>query len=298
MLDLHFHSDESDGQATLATVLTRVAQSGLALVALADHDAIENATVLAGVYPGALVGVELTTFVERRRIDLLGIGLDPAYAPLRGYLSARRRERRARFELFGELLRADGWRFEPDDATLGRPQLAAPHVAAELRRHPDNLERLAAIGAQASPGIGTGDAIYTLLLDPLGPTLRERIELGVLSGADAIALVHASGGLAVVAHPWVSPYDRGHATKSKARRLLDMLVAAGLDGLELHHPDQTEPAVRGELAAYAAANGLLVSAGSDDHGAELTALGSCAPPDAPALVAAIGAALARVRAAR
>jgi hypothetical protein len=157
-------------------------------------------------------------------------------------------------------------------------------VVAELRRHPANDPRLATLGIPVPDRSGRKEplddsAIYTLVLDPLGPVIRARTETAVATSADIIGLIHRAGGLAVVAHPWISPYDHGHQTKTKARRLLLSLVEAGLDGLELWHPDQTDPAVRAEISQFAAAHDLLVSAGSDDHSATLAYLGTALPPE-------------------
>jgi predicted metal-dependent phosphoesterase TrpH len=77
-----------------------------------------------------------------------------------------------------------------------------------------------------------------------------------LSVSDAIALVHAGGGLAVLAHP---------GTDGR-REMLERFVSLGLDGVEVRHPGHTADDVH-RLGALAAFLGLVPSGGSDWHGA-------------------------------
>ena len=121
------------------------------------------------------------------------------------------------------------------------------------------------------------DLIYPLLLDGYGPSISAAVPSSVVPSATAVAMVRAAGGLAIVAHPWVQPYGRGRSTKARARRILDSLVAAGLDGIELWHPQQSDPAVQAELLAYAGPRGLLLPAGSDDHSPAAGLIGTVAP---------------------
>lgn len=293
MFDLHFHSDASDGEASFGTVLAATkAHSELRRFALTDHDAIAAAIELAELDDRAWVGAELTSYTDGRRIDLLALGVRPDDQVLNNYLVERVRSRRRRFDLFGELLMAEGWIFAPPDAVYAKPQLAQPHVVTELRRHPQNWARLAELGVPLRAPIGSDDPIYAVVLGPLRPQIEAVTEAAVPDGPAMVAMIAAAGGLSVVAHPWISPYDRGRTETAIARSALASLIAAGLDGLELWHPDQQDPAVLTELSDLAASYQLLVSGGSDDHTETLAHLGSAAPPSDVAEVA-----LARLEAA-
>jgi predicted metal-dependent phosphoesterase TrpH len=70
-----------------------------------------------------------------------------------------------------------------------------------------------------------------------------------------IDVIHGAGGIASMAHPGIT----------KLPELLAILVAGGLDGVEVYHSDHT-PAERAELMVYAARHRLLVTGGSDYHG--------------------------------
>ena len=286
MFDLHFHSILSDGEAPLSTIAAVLrSRPDLALAALADHDRVDGSAEIARLDRRAWVAAEILTASDGCKVDILALNVDPSDKRLNSYLSERAAERAARLALFGDLLRRDGWAFDP--ALAPREQPTNSHVAAELRRRADNHARLAALGVPlAVADRKARDLIYPLLLDGYGRRISDAVSSAVAASPEAVAMIRAAGGLAVVAHPWVQPYGRGSATKTKARRILDSLVAAGLDGIELWHPQQSDPAVSAELRAYAESRGLLLTAGSDDHTPDAGFVGTVLPPaaEAPALL--------------
>lgn len=281
MIDLHIHTTASDGKADLATVRRRLAERpDLRLVAVADHDTTVASEQLAASEPRAWVAAELSSRTGSIPTDVLGLNLDPSVRELRDYLAQRAIERRVRFELFGKALRDRSWIFEPTAAQLSHPNLGQPHVVDELRRHPDNAARLVEMGIAARSGKRDDDSeVFRQVIVPLqitkgGMTLK--------TTEAVIDLIHAAGGLAVVAHPWIHPYENGKR-KTKGRLLVGAWKAMhGLDGLELWHHDQTELHIEQLIRSEAAAVNLLVTAGSDDHSANLDNLGTPTPPAAEA----------------
>lgn len=284
MFDVHLHSDASDGEAPLSVVARAIARRpDLVRVALTDHDTVVPALALAAIEPRAWVGAELTSYVGRTRVDMLALGIRPDDTTLTGYLAGRADERRARFALFGELLRAQGWEFDPPAATWAKNQLAQPHVVAELRRHEANLARLAGMGIARIVDDGVDDPIYLHVLDPLRDVVRARTEASVAESPAMVGLIHAAGALAIIAHPWPSAYDEGRTSMLAGRAVLAPIIAAGVDGVELWHPSQiADPAAFAEIASVASAHDLLVTAGSDDHSADLRWLGASSPLGADA----------------
>jgi predicted metal-dependent phosphoesterase TrpH len=88
-----------------------------------------------------------------------------------------------------------------------------------------------------------------------GPAYVERLKV---TPAQAVEVIRAAGGLAVLAHPGWGQQDQ----------LIPELVAAGLDGIEVYYPDHT-PAQVEHYRAVAARHGLLATGGTDFHGADL-----------------------------
>ena len=119
------------------------------------------------------------------------------------------------------------------DAAIGRPHLARVLIEGGWARDSrDAFDRY----------LGAGRPAYVP---------KHRLSLG-----DAIALVHAGGGLAVLAHPGAEG----------RREMIQRFVALGLDGLEVRHPGHTAEDTK-RLGALAEFFGLVPSGGSDWHGA-------------------------------
>jgi 3',5'-nucleoside bisphosphate phosphatase len=271
MLDLHFHSTMSDGQADLATVRAAVAaRPDLRLVALADHDKIENSIALAAVEPRAIVAAELNAKGGASTLHLVALGLDPANERLRAHLAARTSERVVRFVGYAEVLTGLGFAFDaaPYLADLDGHQPTKSDVVLELLRHEANRERLVAVHGCDLADQGT---VYRLFERGEVADIGDRVPDTLPGPEEAIAIIHGAGGLAIVAHPVFVPLQDGWA---KGKRRLERWAAAGLDGIEVFHPDQVHHERFDDILALTRSLDLLVGVGSDDHSADLGALGS------------------------
>jgi predicted metal-dependent phosphoesterase TrpH len=226
------------------------AGAGVTTLALTDHDTVAglDEAVAAGRERGVRVvpGIELSVRVSNLgmgSMHLLGYFRTTAPSPLVQRLAelAAKRVRRARamVERLAQLgapisfadvaARAGG--------TIGRPHLADALVAAGHAETPqDAFERFLADGAPAY-----------VPQDGLEPE-------------EAVRLVTASGGAAVLAHPASLAIGQGHKLEAFVRRL----AAAGLSGMEVHRPDHT-PERRDALARIARRVHLVAAGGSDFH---------------------------------
>lgn len=278
MLDLHLHSTMSDGKADLATVRAAVAaRPDLRLVALADHDKLENSVALAALEARAVVAAELNAKGGASTLHLLALGLDPTNERLIAHLEARTSERVLRFLGYAEVLTELGFRFDaaPYIADTDRHQPTKADVVLELLHHEANLDRLVAVHGC---DLADQQTVYALF-ERGGPAdIGGRVPDTLPGPEEAIAIIHAAGGLAVVAHPIFVPLGDGWAA---GQRRLERWAAAGLDGIEVFHPDQLGDERFEDILALTRTLGLLVGVGSDDHSAELGALGSALAADDP-----------------
>jgi hypothetical protein len=177
---------------------------------------------------------------------VLGYGFDPdepAFAAKRAWIAEGRvgRARRMveRLRQLGAPVELERVRELAGGGVVGRPHIARAMVEAGVV---DDLD--AAFGAD---WIGTGGRAY-VAKDAVTPT-------------EAVELIHGAGGVAVLAHPSV------HAGASAVpEAVIRAMAAAGLDGLEVDHPDQP-PADRARWRALAAELGLETTGASDCHGA-------------------------------
>jgi predicted metal-dependent phosphoesterase TrpH len=248
--DLHTHSTFSDGTLEPEQVVELAATRDLTGIALTDHDTTEGVErarkAAAATGLEVLLGCELSAEQHGAPVHVLGYGFDPAepvFAARRAWI---REGRVGRARRMVERLRALGADVDLDrvlelagSGSVGRPHVAQALVEAGV---------VADVASAFSPEwIGTGGRAY-VAKDAVGPV-------------EAVELIRGAGGVAVLAHPSL------HAGAGAVPEpVIRAMAAAGLDGLEVDHPDQ-EPAERARLRALAGELGLEVTGASDCHGA-------------------------------
>ena len=94
MIDLHTHTTASDGRCTPAELVTRAAAAGVTVLSVTDHDTVAGYQAASAVSAAAGVelvpGIEITAIVDGADVHVLGYFIDPAAAPLRGFLDYQR----------------------------------------------------------------------------------------------------------------------------------------------------------------------------------------------------------------
>lgn len=252
--ELHTHSTASDGQHDPGTLAELCARRGVEVLSLTDHDSVD------GCHDAALVcqarGVTFLPGIEvsarhGRSIHVLGYGVSLEDATFRQTLAERRELRRTRMTRMVErAIEHDlGVTLEDVIARAKGGNLARPHLAQAL------VASGAASSMQDAFDRWLGDDKPLYIASPW-PTVPE-----------AIAEIHAAGGLAVLAHPGM--YDRDAQ--------IPAWVEAGLDGIEVIHPHHREADVA-RYGRIARAHGLMQTGSSDYHGPAVKAgqqLGAC-----------------------
>ena len=246
--DLHIHTYYSDGVFSPAPIAAMAREAGLSLISMTDHDSLagleEKTRAAADCGLSYVPGWEVSAYQGDLKVHILGYGCRIC-APYEQFLRARREGALARAEdiiaraneYFGlDVTLADAERFhQKKDAPLH-----TMHIVAAFA---ERLDR------------DKGD-LYAAAFEPGKPC---HSLIGRPSPQDAIDVIHAPGGIAVLAHP-------GRIKLSAERRfsLMDELVGRGLDGIECSHSDHTEEQTA-QFAAYARLRGLLQTGGSDFH---------------------------------
>lgn len=243
-IDLHSHSLASDGQHPAAVVATKAASAGVGTWALTDHDsiaALEQGRVAAEELGLRFVpGIELSVYLDRREVHLLGHFVDPDSEALRRFEDLLAEKRRLRMGEIVSRLAGLGIALTPGEIerfsggkTLGRPHVARALVARGLA---------SSVREAFDLWLGEGKPAYV-----------PRHRLGV---AEAIDLVRGAGGTATIAHPGLSGVQRGD---------LDRMKQWGLEGVEVDHSEQN-PSVRGKYRRLCDELDLVATAGTDYHG--------------------------------
>ncbi|HEX4088243.1 MAG TPA: PHP domain-containing protein [Trebonia sp.] len=250
-IDLHVHSNASDGTDDPAEVVSRARAAGLDVMALTDHDTqagIAAARDALSALPGGgdltlVAGMELSCLLGDRSAHLLGYLFDPDDAELAAETAQIRDDRTYRAKAMIAKARELG-------ADVSWEQVAAIADGAVVGR-PHIARALAAAGVVETPA----DAFTADWIADGGRAYVDRYAVELPRG---ISLIRAAGGVPVLAHPR-SP---GYEIPDEA---IVRLAHAGLCGIEVFHPDHDQ-AERARLAELASSLGLIATGGSDDHG--------------------------------
>jgi predicted metal-dependent phosphoesterase TrpH len=261
-IDLHVHSNASDGTDDPAAVVRRAAAAGLDVLALTDHDTQAGiAEARAALPPGLTLvpGMELSCQLElapseepaaeaarTRSVHLLAFLFDPEDPALRAETAQIRDDRTYRAKAMVGKMRELGadvtW--EQVSALAGGGVVGRPHLARAL----------AASGAVATPA----DAFTAEWIADGGRAFVDRYAPGL---ARAVGLVVAAGGVPVLAHPRSPGYE-------VSDEVIAGLAGAGLRGIEVFHADHDQ-SERVRLTQLAKSLNLIMTGGSDDHGSYL-----------------------------
>ncbi len=246
MIDLQAHSVVSDGQLEPAEVARAAAQAGVTVMSLTDHDAI--AGVREAVAAAEEAGIECVPAVEmscvhRYSDDLHVLGYWVDTARIAAACERAQSERVNRAHEIIDRLNASGVEVTFDDAVReagAADSIGRPHIAR---------------AAGAGPDLGPFFEEY------LVPGAKAFVARKWPTAEQAVEVIHDSGGVAAVAHPYWDVKD-----PDAVRDLVVSLNAdVGIEGLETfypaHTPEQTKHCL--ELCEEL---GLAPTASSDFHG--------------------------------
>ncbi len=247
MIDLHTHTTCSDGTDSPFTLVKKALAAGITTLGVADHDSTAGwAEAVTAIQPQIelVLGAEISCLTtDGISVHMLGLLFDGEDREMQQMLADSRDTRLPRMRKMVELLSADGinislddvYRAAPEGATVGRPHLA---------------DALVANGVVASR-----DEAF---LDLLNNDSKYYVTHAAPTPEDAIRTIRKAGGVAVIAHPFAS--RRGQTIT--ASTFAD-LVAAGLNGIEVHHRDQN--AQEQEILITIARELSLVTTGASDY---------------------------------
>ncbi len=245
LIDLHTHTDASDGRLTSADLVRRAWIAGIRVLGVTDHD------TLAGLSPARhaaeafgltlIDGVEVTAVERGRDIHVLGYFVKATDSDLDAFLARQREQRTARVKEIGARLVGLGAPIDVErllsgrearGGAIGRPAVAAALIeaghASSLREAFDRF-------------LGEGAAAW---VPRQGPPVPQVIDV-----------LHAAGAIASLAHPVLNRCDER----------ISEWAAAGLDAIEVFHSEHQATDVA-HYRALADALGLAVTGGSDYHG--------------------------------
>ena len=241
-VDLHVHTDFSDGEFSPRRTAELALASGLRAMAITDHDTMEGLMGFTAP-PGLEVvpGVERKAWWHDTELHVLGYWADWAY--LKAHSRAEK-EREARNAAIIEKLRADGVDVSLEEllakkkGVVGRPHIG--ELLAEKGYFPDSR-------AAFDAWLGEGKPYYVPLIRPTVP--------------DTAAELRASGAKVVLAHPYQYRFSADELAE-----LIGLCADCGFHGVECYYSGYS-PEASGSLIRLTVRAGLCVTGGSDFHGA-------------------------------
>jgi len=253
-IDLHVHSTASDGTLTPSEILAMAVQLGLEAVAITDHDTLSgSAAAIAGGIPSKikfLTGIEISAgapdgYRVNGSVHILGYGIDPGHSGLDALLRILKQARESRNPQIIARLKALGMDLDTDELAriVGEATAGRPHIAQLMIKK------------------GIVDSIDDAFSRFLGKNRPAYVEKYRVPMAEAIRTINDAGGIAVLAHPYLT----GLTDPATFESFLLTLQSMGLKGIEAIYPDHSE-ATTTEYCRLARKHDLIITGGTDFHG--------------------------------
>ena len=262
MIDLHLHTNYSDGTDTVRELLTNASKSGVKIISITDHDSVDAYNELEdknirNLFSGdIIVGVELKAYYNGIPVEVLGYGIYYKNIKINKVnvydiqvnsleeLKKRARKLKLKFDENISVSNTDPSR-----------RFASYVFANELLKHDENKEILLSIGPEFDANsfyrvhTCNKNSIFYYDESKYGVPLKEVIDD-----------IHNAGGIAILAHPLIYPFDN----KNKIEEVENILINYELDGIECEYPlFSTEE--RNSLKELAIKYNKYVTGGTDYH---------------------------------
>ena len=269
-IDLHLHSHLSDGEDSVATLVSKIKAAELDIFALTDHDRTDGWAEAAKLALDNgltfIPGVEITTegraqdsngVIHPFGVHLLAYLPDPNNTELQGLLESNRNSRIIRTKKFVD-------RIQVDIPELTFELVESIAEAGSTLGRPDIARALVRLGVVASV-----DEAFKGKDEQLGILSKHNLKYYVPNSApfvlDVIAIVRKAGGVPVIAHPLARTGSEDEQPDTFPRANFIAMVEAGLLGLETSH-SEVKPSTKIILDEFAKEFGLITTGSSDYHG--------------------------------
>jgi predicted metal-dependent phosphoesterase TrpH len=244
-VDLHMHTNHSDGSCSAQEVLEIVREKKLVAFAITDHDTLDGYRAIRALRtqsdPELITGVELSVLCKGDDVHMLAYLFEESDGPLDMALTEFQKMRKERGRRIVDRLQELGLQipFEAVMDTAGTSVVGRPHIAHTLKRL----------------GMVSGyQEAFDRYIHSGGPAYVPKV---MMTAEEAISLIHRAGGITSLAHPFLD----------NMAKHVETLVSMGLDAIEVRHSTHSPNDVR-RLERVAVKHGLIVTGGSDFHSRE------------------------------
>ena len=266
MIDLHIHTNNSDGSDSIIDVLKKAQKHELSYMSITDHESVNGHYELRNIdvkqyFSGKIIpGVELKNYYKDRVIDILAYNID--IDKFNKYLEKNYKNKTHRMletknlkHLYKQA-KMYGLTLDPIEKINWDPDSDWGSVVVynEIKKHPENETKVPKDLWESFCNFKK-DYVYNrnnmFFLDKKDD---------YPSPAETVRQVHLAGGVAFLAHvheyKWV---------KDKIEYITQLIKDSNLDGIECYYSNFTEEQTL-ELLKYCKDNNLYTSGGTDYHG--------------------------------
>jgi len=257
LIDMHTHTNYSDGDLTPQELIRLAIERNIRTLAITDHDTLEGIKTIdrddslivnSGI--NIINGIELTAKVPKGRMHILGLNIDINNKALNKKMSdLKDNSINSVLSIMEQIKRDYGIVFKYDDIrdlVNANHNLGRPHIAKLCIKY-----------GYANT---VQEAIDKYLVDAYNKT--RKIGKGI-PYKECLELINNSGGIPVLAHPKTLELDN-----EEFENFLKDMIKCGLKGIEVYHSSHSKEDMSYYLS-IANKYGLLVSGGSDYHGASV-----------------------------
>lgn len=248
MVDLHVHSNKSDGTFTPSELVTMAIKKNLTALALTDHDTTDGLEELANAAAGkplaVVPGIELSTEYEGKDIHIVGLFIDPTQSDFRAHLKAFVKSRDDRNRKMCANLQEAGIPISYEALQEANPGsvITRAHYGTWLLEH------------------GVVSSVADAFSKYLGDHTPYFVPREKVTPQQAVSLTQKAGGLAILAHPIL--YRMSRERLDILVRCLKEVGLTGIEAIYATYNSREENQIRQLASRY----DLLLSGGSDFHG--------------------------------
>ncbi len=233
MIDLHTHTNHSDGTDSVEEILKNAEKNNIEILSITDHDSVdayfelEINPNLRQLFSGKLItGAELKTFYNKVSIEILAYGID--YKKIRIHKYDASKLQNKILEKYKKIAQELGLKYDENEMYIDRSnpckQWASFVLATEVLKHDENKEIIEKIG-EFNP-----TSFFRVHQSNKDSVFYYDESYSSIDINETISRIHEAGGLAFLAHGFVYPF------KDKAKTLEEILTTTDIDGLECIYP--------------------------------------------------------------
>lgn len=262
IIDLHVHTNISDGALTPKEVIDEAANNNVSVLAIADHDIIDAYTDDLFNYAKEkkieiIPAVEISTKTKKCGIHVLGYNIDINSEKLKNKLFELRNIRHKYLHDVSKALNNIGYKIDTDELDKIEAVTKA-HIARDVIKHEENKDLLMKDFGHIPE---MGEFIETIMNEGC----KAYVKKDTVSPKDAANIIRAAGGKVVLAHPVAYKHEDNLTDED----ILELVKETKADAIEANYIYINRDGVKinevEKWNKFAKENGLLTTIGSDFH---------------------------------